>query len=177
MNQTLQDRLVKELRLQKISTPEEANAILPAFIKDFNSRFAVVPKDPNNAHRELFPEHDLNRIFIIKENRTLTKNLTFQHKNTIYQVQTNRETYVLRKARIVIHEFKDESIEAFYKGKKLLLKTYSQQQKQSAVVDSKQLNALLDELVRVSDGKKKYKPSKKHPWKRHAKKACDMIQI
>ena len=177
MNQTLQDRLVKELRLQKISTPEEANAFLPTFIKDFNSRFAVVPKDPNNAHRELLPEDDLNRIFIIKENRTLTKNLTFQHKNTIYQVQTNRETYVLRKARIVIHEFKDESIEAFYKGKKLLLKTYSQQQKQMGEVDSKQLNALLDELVRISDGKKKYKPSKKHPWKRHAKKACDMIQI
>ncbi len=45
MNQTLQDRLVKELRLQKISTPEEANAFLPNFIKEFNSRFSVVPKD------------------------------------------------------------------------------------------------------------------------------------
>jgi hypothetical protein len=177
MNQTLQDRLVKELRLQKISTPEEANAFLPAYIKDFNSRFAVVPKDPNNAHRELLPEHDLNRIFIIKENRTLTKNLTFQHKNTIYQVQTNREAYILRKARVVIHEFKDGSIEAFYKGKKLLLKIYAQQQKQMGEVDSKQLNPLLDELVRISDGKKKYKPSKKHPWKRHAKKACDMLEI
>lgn len=177
MNQTLQDRLVKELRLQKISTPEEANAFLPAFIKDFNSRFAVVPKDPNNAHRELLPEHDLDRVFIIKENRTLTKNLTFQHNNTIYQVQTNRETYVLKKARIVVHQFKNESIEAFYKGKKLLLKTYSQQQKQIGEVDSKQLNVLLDELVRISDEKKKHKPSNKHPWKRHAKKACDMIQI
>jgi hypothetical protein len=177
MNQTLQDRLVKELRLQKISTPEEANAYLPTFIKDFNSRFAVVPKDPNNAHRELLSEHDLNRIFIIKENRTLTKNLTFQHKNTIYQVQTNRETYVLRKARIVIYEFKDESIEAFYKEKKLLIKTYAQQQKQMREVDSKQLNPLLDELVRISDEKKKYEPSKKHPWKRHTKKACDMIKV
>ncbi len=92
-------------------------------------------------------------------------------------MQTNRETYVLKKARIVIHEFKDESIDAFYMGKKLLLKTYSQQQKQMGEVDSKQLNALLDELVRISDGKKKYIPSKKHPWKRHARKACDMIQI
>ena len=58
MNQTLEDHLVKELRLQKISTPEEANAFLPTFIKDFNSRFPVVPKDPNNAYRELLPEHD-----------------------------------------------------------------------------------------------------------------------
>lgn len=166
MNKTLQDRLVKELRLQKISTPEEANAFLPTFIKAFNRKFAVVPKDPNNAHRELLPEHDLNRIFTIKENRTLTKNLTFQYKNTIYQIQTDREAYVLRKARMVVHEYKDGSIEAFYKGKKILLKTYAQQQKQMNEVDSKQLNTLLDKLVKTSNAKKKYKPSKKHPWKR-----------
>jgi hypothetical protein len=126
MNQTLQDRLVKELRLQKISTPEEANAFLPTFIKAFNRKFAVAPKDPNNAHRELLPEHDLNRIFTIKENRTLTKNLTFQYKNKIYQIQTDREVYALRKAKVVIHEYKDSSIEAFYKGKKISLKRYAQ---------------------------------------------------
>lgn len=166
MNQTLQDRLVKELRLQKISTPEEANTFLPTFIKAFNRKFAVVPKDPNNAHRELLPEHDLNRIFTIKENRTLTKNLTFQYKNTIYQIQTDREGYALRKAKVVIHEYKDGSIEAFYKGKKILIKTYAQQQKQMDDVDSKQLNSLLDGLVKTSAAKKKYKPSKKHPWKR-----------
>ena len=177
MNKTLQDRLVKELRLQKISTLEEANAYLPTFIKKLNSRLAVVPKEPNNAHRELLPEHDLDCIFIIKENRTLTKNLTFQHKNTIYQVQSDREAYVLRKARVVIFEHEDGLISAYYKGKKLLLKTYAQQEKQMGEVDSKQLNALLDELVKISDGKKKYKPSKKHPWKRHARKACDTIEI
>jgi len=177
MNQTLQDRLVKELRLQKISTPEEANAFLPNFIKDFNSRFAVVPKDPHNAHRELLPEHDLDRIFIIKENRTLTKNLIFQHNNTLYQVQTNRETYVLRKARVVIHEFKDGSIEAFYKEKKLLLKTYAEQQKQMRDVDSKQLNVLLDKHIKTSDKMKKYKPSNRHPWKRRAKSASEMMAV
>ena len=165
MNQTLQDRLVKELRLQKISTPEEANVFLQTFIKAFNHKFAVVPKEPNNAHRGLLLEHDLNRIFTIKENRTLTKNLTFQYKNTIYQVQTNRETYALRKATVVIHEYKNGAIEAFYKGKKVLLKTYAQQQKQMDEVDSKQLNSVLDELVKTSSMKKKYKPSKKHPWK------------
>ncbi len=48
------------------------------------------------------PEHDLDRIFIIKENRTLTKNLTFQYKNTIYQVQTNRNS---PQARISAHRY------------------------------------------------------------------------
>jgi hypothetical protein len=95
MNQTLQDLLV-----------EEANAFLPIFIKAFNHKFAVVPKDPNNANKELLPEHHLSRIFTTKENRTLTKNLTFQYKNTIYQVQANKEAYALRNARVVIHQFK-----------------------------------------------------------------------
>ena len=175
MNQTLQDRLVKELRLQKISTPEEANAFLPSFIKSFNSRFGVVPKSPHNAHREVLAEHDLDRIFVIKENRMLTKNLTFQYKNTIYQVQTNREAYILRKANVVIYECKNGKIEAFYKDKKMLLKTYLQQQKQMEEVDSKELNTLLGNLAVISDQKKKHTPSKRHPWKKHVKKTCDVI--
>src|SRR3954471_6064706 len=40
-NQTLQDRLVKELRLRSIRSMAEANAYLPEFVADFNSRFSV----------------------------------------------------------------------------------------------------------------------------------------
>jgi hypothetical protein len=73
-NRTLQDRLVKELRLNKISTIEEANAFLPAFIEDYNHRFAVVPKDPNNAHRPLLQEQNLDLSFTMQEFRQLSKN-------------------------------------------------------------------------------------------------------
>ena len=177
MNQTLQDRLVKELRLQNISTIEEANAFLPTFLKTFNRKFTVIAKDPNNAHRELLPEHNLKNILIEKEKRILTKNLTFQYKNTIYGVQTDRELYTLRNASVVIHELDDKSIEVFYKGKKLVLKTYKEQQKQIDEVDSKGLNAVVDELVKISKGKQQYKPSKNHPWKRFVKKNHGVIRI
>jgi hypothetical protein len=85
-------------------------------------------------------------------------------------VQTNRKLYTLRNASIVIHEHEDESIEVFYKGKKLVLKTYEEQQKQIGEIDSKQLIAIVNELVKISEGKKEYKPSKNHPWKRFVKK-------
>ena len=49
-NQTLQDRLVKEMRLAGINNLAEANAWLPAYIADYNRRIAVVPKDPHDAH-------------------------------------------------------------------------------------------------------------------------------
>ncbi|MFH4410611.1 ISNCY family transposase, partial [Acinetobacter baumannii] len=62
-NQTLQDRLVKELRLRNISDIESANLWLSEFMKDYNSRFASVPRENGNAHREILhsPE-ELNYI-------------------------------------------------------------------------------------------------------------------
>src|SRR5205085_10363476 len=54
-NQTLQDRLVKELRLRSISSVGAANAYLPEFIADFNSRFAVEPRSKQDAHQPLEP--------------------------------------------------------------------------------------------------------------------------
>ena len=62
-NKTLQDRLVKELRLRNISTMEEANEYLPSFIKDYNKRFSKPAKSPLNAHR-IIKGFNLDRIFI-----------------------------------------------------------------------------------------------------------------
>ena len=92
-------------------------------------------------------------------------------------MQTDRELYTLRNASVVIHELDDKSIEVFYKGKKLALKTYEEQQKQIGEVDSKHLNAVVDELVTMSEGKREYKPSKNHPWKRFVKKNHGVIRI
>lgn len=92
-------------------------------------------------------------------------------------MQTDRELYTLRNANVVIHELEDQSIEVFYKGKKLVLKTYKEQQKQIGEVDSKGLNAIVDELVNISKGKHQYKPSKNHPWKRFVKKNHGEIRI
>ena len=164
-NKTLQDRLVKELRAHQITTLDEANAFLPIFIEDYNRRFAVIPKNPNNAHRQLLPEHKLDQIFTITESRHLSKNLTFQHKNTIYQVQTTRESYALRKAHIEVYEKEDGTIEALYKGTKLKLLRYDTQERQENVADSKQVNHLVD-LIK---NKPTRKPWKKHPWRRSMK--------
>src|ERR1700749_4311746 len=61
-NLTLQDRLVKELRLRGIDTRESANAFAPLFIADFNSRFAKAPLRDFDAHRPVRPDQDLDLI-------------------------------------------------------------------------------------------------------------------
>lgn len=165
-NRTLQDRLTKELRLNKISSIEEANAFLPKFIEDYNRRFAVIPKAATNAHRPLLQEQNLDLIFTSQEFRHLSKNLTFQYKNTIYQIQTEREVYALRKAKITLQEKQDGSIAIFYKGKRLNFTTYKSQAKQGEIIDAKNINTVIDELQKkLQVPKQNYKPAYKHPWR------------
>lgn len=171
-NRTLQNRLVIELRLLKISNIEAANAFLPTFIKDYNRRFAVVPKSPDNAHKPLLQSHDLKQIFTIRNFRHLSKNLTFQYNNTIYQIKTERENYALSKAKVMVCEKEDGSVFVFYKNRPLTFTVYNYQQKQGEVVDAKRLNEVVDDICNHSvaiQKKQPYKPPHKHPWKRRRK--------
>ena len=72
-NLTLQDRLVKELRLRGIDTKEAANAYAPPFIADFNGRFGKVPRGAFDAHRPLRDDEDLNLILSSRVARRVTK--------------------------------------------------------------------------------------------------------
>jgi hypothetical protein len=73
---TLQDRLVKELRLVGISTVEAANAWLSGFVEDYNTRFGRTPANAKDLHRPLTEADDLDEILAWREERTLTRNLT-----------------------------------------------------------------------------------------------------
>lgn len=161
-NRTLQDRLVKELRLHNISSIKEADVFLPSFIADYNTRFARVPKDTNNAHRSILKEMNLKRIFVLKETRYLSKNLTFQYNNIIYQILTIRPTYALRKAKVSVLENKQGEVSVEYNGKKLEYTLYEQRPYQAEVITYKMLNSRIDELITRH---KKHKPQKHHPWR------------
>jgi hypothetical protein len=79
-NQTLQDRLIKEMRLEEISNIETANAWLKTFIMDFNLRFARAPEFSKNLHRPVNEtKFELDDIFAWQELRTVSKSLTFQY--------------------------------------------------------------------------------------------------
>jgi hypothetical protein len=80
-NKTLQDRLVKELRLAGAATLAEGNALLPAFIADYNARFARAPANNKDLHRPLRAGDDLDDAFAWKEERTLSRALTLQYDN------------------------------------------------------------------------------------------------
>src|SRR5262249_38709844 len=72
-NGTLQDRLVKEMRLRGIDTVAAGNAFLPTFMADYNARFAKPPFDERDLHRPLAGDDDLEDAFAWKEDRTVSK--------------------------------------------------------------------------------------------------------
>jgi len=75
-HKTLQDGLVKELRLAGVSSLAEGNALLPAFIADYNARFGKPPVNKKDLHRRLRASDDLEDAFAWKEERTLWQALT-----------------------------------------------------------------------------------------------------
>ena len=165
VNQTLQDRLVKELRLKEISSMEKANAYVPVFIADFNRRFAVQPRSSHDAHRPLlFSEDELKIIFSQKETRVLSKNLTLQYHKVIYQIQTTRPTYALRKAQVTVCENAQGEITIIYKGRSLDYSIFHKQQRQAEVVMSKEID------THLKKSKKPHKPDPNHPWRQYGRR-------
>jgi hypothetical protein len=76
---TLQDRLVKELRLASISTVEAANAWLPGFVEDYNKPFGRAPANAKDLHRPLTEVDDPDEVLAWREERTVTRNLTLRY--------------------------------------------------------------------------------------------------
>lgn len=165
-NGTLQDRLVKEMRLRGISGIAAGNAYAPEFILDFNRRFARVPRDPQDAHRPLRRQDDLARIFTHQETRSLSKNLTLQYNRVIYQIQTKRPSYALRHATVLVREDGAGHVTIEYKGKPLDYTVHHEQARQAEVVPSKQLSLKLDTGGAPSPKRTGYIPPADHPWRR-----------
>ena len=155
VNQTLQDRLVKEMRLLGISSMEEANKYVEEFIISFNEKFAVKAKSGSDAHRPLLAEDKLERILRVKESRVLSKNLELSYKRVIYQIRSKRPRYALRYQRVWVYEKARGEAEIEYKGRRLEYGIHRKQPRQAEVADSKQ--------AQVED---KYKGLKRG-WKRH----------
>ncbi len=160
-NQTLQDRLVKELRLRDISGMEAGNQYLPEFIADFNARFAVAPRSAHNAHRPVLATELLDRIFTWQETRVVSRNLTVQYNKVVYQIQTPRSSYALRKAQVLICQTAHGEVTIEYHGHSLPFTIFEQQAKQASIVPSK----LLNEVLNSTPLRTPTRPAVDHPWR------------
>jgi hypothetical protein len=157
-NQTLQDRLVKEMRLRGISDIDSANAFLCEFRADYNRRFAVAPRSSHDAHRPLLKNENLDIILTHQKTGTLSKNLTVQSKNVVYQIQSNRPDYTLRNAQVTVCQNAQGDVTILYKNKPLAYTIYQKPPRQADVVDTK----TLDRQIKTPKP-----PADNHPWRHY----------
>jgi transposase-like protein len=145
---TLQDRLVKEMRLRGLRTVKEANDFLKRYLPLYNRRFSVRPQEIGDFHRPLPPGVDLDSILCITTERTLRNDFTVGHNRKLYQIEDRTCA-----SRIMVQEHIDGSIKMVYKGQALRFREIM-------------ARPLKEEPSFVpAERVKPQKPSPHHPWR------------
>lgn len=164
---TLQDRLVKELRLEGVSSIEAANELMPRFIEDYNTRFAKPPRDKHESHRALRPDESLDLIFAWRELRKVTQNLTLHYERKLYLLADNPENRRLIGKYIEVFQFPDGRIEIRVSGQALPYSVYEKLGlvEQGTIVENKRLGHMLQvaQLIQAKrDNRAVHRPSTAH---------------
>lgn len=150
--QTLQDRLIKAMRLQGINSMDEANAWLDSYLHEHNQRFAISPREPSDAHRPCTKSaQELQHLFALHHQRQLNNQLNCQFEGSVVQVHPGQAHAPKGRAQVDIVEFGDGNIELLYRGKVLKHTRYAVQTRKgcSTPADDKRINAEVDRLMQA----------------------------
>jgi hypothetical protein len=146
---TLQDRLVKEMRLRGISSIAEANEFLKEYLPIYNRRFAKKAVQAENLHRPIPKGLNLHRIFCIKTERTLRNDFTIAHGRKLYQIEE-----AVRTKKLMVEEYTNGAMAIWCRGQKVKFS-------QIAVRPEKSPKQLPE-----PGRSKAVPPPKDHPWRR-----------
>ena len=145
-NSTLQDRLVKEMRLCGIDGIAAGNAFLPKFIDDYNARFSKAPFDDRDVHRPVVAgRDDLDDAFAWKEERTVSANLTLQYDQVLFILEPSGIARSLGRKRVTVIDYPDGRLVIRYNGIDLPYRIFDKrlQVNQAAIVENKRLGPIL----------------------------------
>jgi len=146
VNRTLQDRLVKELRLANISDIDAGNAFLPSFLLTHNERFAVTPVRSEDMHRPLSVSVDkLTNILCHREQRYVGSQLTLSYDRKRIILERNATSEDLGGKYVDVYDFPDGKLEVRSKGLLLPYRVFSKDQwvSHTAIVENKRLGHTL----------------------------------
>jgi len=167
---TLQDRLVKEMRLEGISSIADANAWIDGFVDTYNARFSKPAGLPINLHRPLLDFEDLDDTFTWQEQRSLSASLTLQYDKVLYLVEPSRENQRLAGKRVTVIDYPDGRIKIRHEGRDLDYRQFDKltHTHQGEVVSHKRLGSLLaligEQQRRLPQEKRSIKcPTRRYP--------------
>lgn len=166
--QTLQDRLVKELRLKNISTIEEANIFLAkTFIPWFNKKFGVVARKKTNLHTVMTAKEldQLPSIFAIHDQRTIMHDYTVMRNAKLYQVDPKQPTLVRIGDRVIVQTRVNGQIFIIKDNTELLFTEILERAKKAVEVKTEPRQWL------------GHKPAADHPWKFKQQMALSLNRV
>lgn len=145
MNLTLQDRLVKELRLEGIDTIEDGNAFLLGFMDTINGKFEKEPLNPTNMHRPLTEMDNPEDSLCWQRQCTVSKSLTIQYDMVMYVLEPCELTNGLWRKKVTLYDYPDGTIAIRHDGVSLPYSTFDKvgKIKQADIVSNKRLGAAL----------------------------------
>ncbi len=146
MNRTLQDRLVKELRLSRIADMAAGNTFLPGFMEDYNARFAIAPARPEDLHRpmNLAPDR-LHEILCKREQRYVGAQLTFSFERQRIMLEESDVTRGLVGRYVETYAYADGRLDVRWKGHSLPYTVFDKDQRvtHAAITENKRLGDVL----------------------------------
>lgn len=127
-NNTLQDRLVKELRYFEISSIAEGNKFLKQYINEYNRKFAVAPKNMIDLHQPLTHRERLmlDKTLSIQTKRKANKNLIIKHNNVSYQLINVGKGHRYINQNVMICEKTDGNVSVIWRGKNMNYSIYGE---------------------------------------------------
>jgi hypothetical protein len=146
--QTLQDRLVKELRLAGASTLAEANQVLQGYLPLYNQRFRVHAAQPADLHRQVPARLDLDTVLCQKTQRRLNADSTVQHEGQVYLVED-----CLKAQTVMVHQRLDGSIHLRCHNRSLSYRLVPHRPRKT------------QPMVKPVPAKTTHRPAAEHPWR------------
>jgi hypothetical protein len=167
---TLQDRLVKELRLAGISTVAAANAWLPGFITGYNARFGRQPVNAKNVHRPLTAADNLDEILAWRgEERTVTLNLTLHYDQMMLLLDPTPFARGLARKKVDVVNYPDGRFAVQFAGTPLSFRVFDKIQtvQPGTIVENKRLGAALalvkEQQATYAPHRRRYDPARQRP--------------
>jgi hypothetical protein len=154
-----QDRFVKELQLQGISTIEEANELLQnGFVDALNRKFARPPLSTIDFHRKAPTKRELRDIFSIEKIRGVANDWTVRCENRFYQILKCNNPLPRPKEKVTVRRLLDGTIQLLYRDKKLKFNEIAPPARALCYTEPA--------APQPAAPKQKYKPAPDHPWRR-----------
>jgi transposase len=144
---TLQDRLVKDLRLAGRATLEAANQFLETWLPRYNQQFAISPAQPADLHRPRPTCRDLDRSLCLKTTRVLRRDWTVAHHGQLYQIRDN-----IRATQVQVEERIDGTMRITHHGRPLTYQAIAARPRETAGPETRRLP------------RPPVKPRANHPW-------------